>query len=202
MTCVNCGDEIHDVDTRWAFDEPYCEDCFSDCFNYCSRCDTVISRDNTHYSDDGDPYCSECWDEDYDDDAPKNPDVYEEDRELIVKLSRSWLEGKNIYHKLIYINDKDFHLQNIRNKVGLTQNPIYVFGLIDREDYQLSASQNIYDDVRQFALLHFPDVKITQGIGTNRLGVSLSLRASYQKEIIELIQQITSVEETAPAVNE
>jgi len=203
MRCENCDEELTDDQAHFAFDEPYCEECFDNQFTYCCRCDTVVSRsDITHYSDDGDPYCSDCWDEDYDDDAPNNPNVYEEDRDLIIHLSRSWLQGNNEYRRLIIINEKDYHLKTIRIKVGYTYRPLYVFGLIDRDEYQISASKNIIDEVKEYVLLNFTDIKVIEGIGTNRLGISLSLRENERKEIVSLIKKITSLKETALVVQQ
>ena len=114
--CTSCEAEIADSDVRWAFDEPYCDECFSESYNYCSRCDSVIYRSETHYNSDGDPYCSDCYDDDYDDDAPDNPEVYDSDRELIISLSRSWLQGKTETKRPIYINRKISFLRQSRIK--------------------------------------------------------------------------------------
>ncbi len=81
--CYNCEKELSDIDVRWACDQPYCEDCFFESYNYCSHRDSVIHRDEARYDSDGDCYCDDCYDEGYDDDAPNNPDVYDSDRELI-----------------------------------------------------------------------------------------------------------------------
>ena len=194
MTCNNCQEALTDNNAFYAFGEPYCEDCFSDYFNYCVRCDTVISRENSHYNDDGDSYCSDCWEDGYDDDAPDNPEVYEEDRDLIVNLSRGWLKTDYDTRRMISINSRDHHLKAIRNKVGLTHNRIYVFGLIDRDEYQLSASQDIIEEVREFAMLNLPDVTVVEALGAGRLGVSLSLRTLYSDEIISLIRMLTTEE--------
>ncbi len=70
MHCHNCDDELSDDQVRWAFEEPYCEDCFDNMFNYCCRCDGVIYRESAHYNDEGDPYCSDCYEDNFDDDAP------------------------------------------------------------------------------------------------------------------------------------
>ena len=83
-------------------------------------------RESAHYNDEGDPYCSDCYESNYDDDAPDNPDVTDTDRELVVKLSRSWLQGKIETRRPLFINDKDILLRTIKDKVGLVDNPIYV----------------------------------------------------------------------------
>ena len=202
MRCTNCDQEISNDEARYFCDEPYCEVCFDNSFTYCCRCDNPIDRSEVyHYSDDGDPFCTDCWYEEYDDEAPNNPAVYEEDREFIIHLSRSWLQGNNEYRRLIVINENDHHLKEIRSKVGYTYRPLYVFGLIDRDEYQLSTSKNIIDEVKEFVLLNFTGVKVNEGVGTNRLGICLSLRENERKEIVSLIKKITSLKETALVVN-
>ena len=112
MQCNNCERELQDDEARWAFDEPYCENCFDETFNYCSRCDSVIYRSETQYNSDGDPYCRDCFDEDFDDDAPNNPDVYDSDRELIINLSRRWLEGQTGCQKTYLHQQERYTSQN------------------------------------------------------------------------------------------
>ena len=199
MHCHNCEEELNDNQVRWAFEEPYCEDCFDNMFNYCCRCDGVIYRESAHYNDEGDPYCSECYESNYDDDAPDNPDVTESDRELVVKLSRSWLQGKIETRRPLFINDKDILLRTIKDKVGLVDSPIYVFGLTDRDEYQLSVSADLFDKVQIFFQLNDIKAIVVSGPGCNRLGISLSLRKNNQKEIIDLIKQITTIKELVPA---
>jgi len=199
MHCNNCEEDLHDDAVRWAFEQPFCEDCFDNLFNYCCRCDSVIYRENAHYNDDGDPYCSDCFQEDYDDDAPDNPDVTDTDREHVIKLSRSWLHGRVETRRPIFINDKDILLRTIKDKVGLVDNPIYVFGLVDREEYQISASSDLFDTVQGFLLTKQSTAKVISSPGCNRLGISLALRKNHQSEIIELIKTVTSVYQSVPA---
>lgn len=195
MHCHNCGEALSDDQVRWAFEDPYCGDCFDNMFTYCCRCDGVIYRENAHFNDDQDPYCNDCYEENYDDDAPENPDVFDSDRELIIKLSRSWLQGKIETRRPLFINDKDILLRTIKDKVGLVDTPIYLFGLSDRDEYQISASSDLFDSVQSF--VHLNDIKaiVVSSPGCNRLGISLSLRKNNQKEIIELIKNITTAKE-------
>ena len=192
MICTACNDEIPESEIRWDGDYAYCEDCFNERFDHCSRCDETISRDNTNYDDDGNPYCDNCYEQEHDDDAPDNPDVNESDREFIIQISRNWLQGKVEYKKLISINDKDYHLKAIKDKVGLVENPIYIFGLADRDEFQISASQNIIEDVKEALLLSGVQTIVNEGIGCNRLGISLSLRQNNLSQIVNLIKQITA----------
>ena len=48
-------------------------------------------------------------------------------------------------------------------------------------------------------LLNLPDVKVQEGFGINRIGISYSLRKNNSKEVIELIKSLTAVKETVPA---
>ena len=94
--CSSCG-ELLDLDEARSFaHEFYCESCFDDQFNYCSDCDTVISREYTSYDDDGNPYCDECYNNRFDEECPENPSVDDADRNLVIQLARNWLfNGKN-----------------------------------------------------------------------------------------------------------
>ena len=40
----------------------------------------LFIRESAHYNDEGDPYCNECYEDNYDDDAPDNPDVTDSDQ--------------------------------------------------------------------------------------------------------------------------
>ena len=189
MRCTNCEENIRDEGTRWAFDQPYCEECHNNLFTYCVHCDGEIYRNSAYFNADGEPYCEDCYDEDETDhDCPDNPEVYEEDRKDIIHLSRQWLEGKLETKKHISINKKDYFLNNIRAIVGLVGKPIYLFGLIDRDEYQISASQNIIDKVKE----HFQMFIITETGGVNRLGFSLTLRKTNQQQIADLIKSLTN----------
>jgi hypothetical protein len=196
MQCNGCERELQDDEVRWGFDEPYCENCFDETFNCCSRCDSVIYRDETQYNSDGDPYCHDCFEEDYDDDAPDNPEVYDSDRELIINLSRGWLQGKVDTKRPIYINQNDILLKVIKDKVGLVQNPIYLFGLIDRDEYQILASNDLLQEVQEFTILNNLQVKVVSTPGCKRIGISQSLRKNKQSQIIDLIKTLSTTKVT------
>ncbi len=193
--CNVCNCELEPHQIRTAYEDIYCEDCFSENYNYCQRCDEVISRDQTLWDHEGNPYCSECFQSDHDDECPDNPDVFESDRKLILQLSRDWLNGRCNHKSLIRINTKDFQLQKIKDKVGLVDVPIYLFGLIDREEYQLSVSSNLMGQVKEFILINGLELKINEGIGSNRIGISYSLRKDHLPIVIKLIKQLTEQKE-------
>jgi hypothetical protein len=195
MTCTNCNCEIPSHQVKYAFDDVLCEECFSENYNVCNRCDEVISRDQTLWDGDGNPYCNDCYQDDYDSDCPDNPDVYDSDRKLILQLSRDWLNGRCNHKSLIRINTKDFQLQKIKDKIGLVDIPIYLFGLIDRDEYQLTVSPNLMDQVKEFILINGLDLKINEGIGSNRIGICYSLRKDHLPTVVKLIKQLTEQKE-------
>lgn len=189
--CTGCMETIPEGEVRYAFDEAYCERCFDDLFTYCCRCDRLLNREDVQWDRDGDPHCSECFEEENDDESPDNPEVYDADRQLIVELSRGFLAGRLIKHSLIKVNKNDILLTKLRDKVGIVDNPVYVYGLIDREEYQLSVSQNLIDDTKEFILLHGLDWRINPDSGVNRIGISLTLRKNNLKDVVNLIRQTT-----------
>ncbi len=58
-----CYSELHDRD--------YCESCFSERVISCSECRDQIDPDSCYRSDEGDPYCNDCWDHREDGDLPR-----------------------------------------------------------------------------------------------------------------------------------
>ncbi|MFA6599291.1 MAG: LIM domain-containing protein [Ignavibacteriaceae bacterium] len=191
--CVSCNDVIRDSEIRWAFDDPYCESCFEEGYVYCSRCDGIVGRGDAHTDSNGDYYCSDCWDEQFDDDCPNNPHVSSADRTLIIELSRNWLLGKRTNRSLLKINKNDSMLPKIRDKIGLVEQPIYLFGLKDREEYDLSVSSNLIGSIKEFLLLNGLEWKVTEGVGCNRLGISLSLRQNNFSEVFKLVKYTTQL---------
>jgi len=197
--CHECNNILSEEEVRWAFDNPYCEDCFNNRFCYCCRCDDVLASGDAYIGDDGDSYCDDCWNENRDDECPENPDVDETDRALIVEISRSWLMEKSTNKTAISINTKDLHLQALRDKVGLTDEGLYVFGLKDREEYQVSASPDIFKDVLDYLEKHHPNLVLREGTGHRRLGVSLSLRTNSMKSLVRLVRGLTKTSEAVCA---
>lgn len=197
--CYECNNILSEEEVRWAFDNPYCESCFDNRYCYCCRCDDVLASDDAYVSDDGDSYCSNCWHGDLDEQCPENPDVDETDRALIVELSRNWLMGKSTRKAAISINAKDLHLKVLRDKVGLTDERLYVFGLLDRDEYQMTASSDIFDDVKEYLFYHHPHLVVQEATGRRRLGICLSLRANSMKSLVTLIRRLTKKTEAVCA---
>ena len=75
ITCVRCDNHFEEDEIKYAFEEPYCCDCFDERFTYCTRCDVIISNDDARYNDDGYAYCDECFVEE-DDFSPEEFDPF------------------------------------------------------------------------------------------------------------------------------
>jgi hypothetical protein len=198
MRCTNCNDVIPDGETRWAYEDAYCENCFNDSYTYCSACDSVVSRNEVVYNNSDDPLCNDCYQDAYDDDAPDNPEVTETDREYILTLSRNWLSGKIDFRRFININTKDFFLSEIRTKVGLIDSPVNLYGLKEREEYQITISPDLERNVKELLPESLKYYKIKSVEGVRRLGMSYNIRRDYRPEIIQLIKSLTVVKVEQP----
>lgn len=60
--CYSCNTGLHEDDTYWAFDEPYCEQCFYESYDYCERCGETHHKDDLIYTDDCVMLCKYCID--------------------------------------------------------------------------------------------------------------------------------------------
>jgi len=60
--CNNCGCNLYEGDIYWAYDEPYCDNCYSESYTGCYNCDETIELDssNTFYANDY-AYCERCF---------------------------------------------------------------------------------------------------------------------------------------------
>lgn len=191
FNCNSCECELDDDEIRWAYDLPYCINCFYENYNTCCNCGTTMDSDNTFYNDDGDTYCDDCYEYDYDPNCPDDPNVEDSDRELVINLCKNWLKNKSFTKSLLRINSKDHQLPLIRSKIGFVDRQIYIYGLIDRDEYQIKASPAIFNLVSQYVSLNNWDVTLAKDSGANRLGISYSIRNEKQEQLISLIKEIT-----------
>ena len=194
MRCTNCNDAITDEEVRWAFDDPYCESCFNDSYTYCSCCDSVTHRNEICYDNSDNPLCNDCYKEQNDDDSPENPAVDQSDREYILRLSRNWLAGKIDCRKFININTKDYFLSEIRTKVGLIDTPINLYGLKERDEYQITISPDLEKTVKELLPESLKYYKIQSVEGVRRIGLSYNIRKDFRPQIIQLIKLLTIVQ--------
>ena len=194
MRCTNCNNVLSDEETRFAFDDPFCESCFNDSYTYCSCCDSVVHRNEIVYDNSDNPLCNDCYSEQNDDDAPDNPEVDQNDREYILTLSRNWLAGKIDCRRFININTKDYFLSEIRTKVGLIDNPINLYGLKEREEYQITVSPDLDNSLRELLPESLKYYKIISVEGVRRIGLSYIIRKEFRPQIIWLIKSLTVVQ--------
>ena len=192
MTCNSCEREFDSDNMRWFGDDPYCEDCFFDSFTFCSRCEETIDREYVRYNSSDEAMCSDCYEEDEDPDAPDDPEVFDNQRNEIISLAKDWLTGKRP-KKLIKINHNDFLLPEIQAGVGLVSHSLYLYGLQDRDDYQIMASTNLFNRVSQYITLNNWNVKVAHDVGINRIGISRSIREAKLEDIINLLKELTTI---------
>jgi hypothetical protein len=195
--CANCGRVLEsEEEKRIAFDNYYCERCYDTLFASCSRCDMLIYDDEARYDNGGYCFCESCWEHENGSDIfPQNPEVGNLEREQIVNLSRNWLNGNVDYRTLIRINQRDYFLKTIQEKVGLVDKKIYCFGLIDRDEFQLRASSEIFEQVKEFIYLRGLYLIVEEVFIPRKLGISYSLRENNQDLIVELIREISTEKE-------
>lgn len=194
MRCTNCEQEISEDNARWYNDNPYCENCFFDSYTYCARCDEPIDREYCRYDSHDEAVCSDCYEDDYDEDAPDNPEIYDSQRNEIIALANDWLLGYKP-KRLIKISQNDYMLEEIQKQLGMVDKGLYLYGLQDRTEYQIKASENIIDKVKDFTDNNNWDVTVIPDTGINRLGISWILRDTRLPEIIDLLKELTLVNE-------
>ena len=188
--CSRCDCRISDEDTRWAFEEPYCDECFGIQFSYCDRCDAVIHAADGNYIQDT-CCCDDCYDKaNGEDDAPDNPVILPMDREEIVRLCRDWLYGKKKKRDFIKINPPDLELEKIREKVGRVSRPVYVYGLLDRTQYDFCITPDLREAVNEFLILNGIYWKYFEIEGTGRIGLCKRLRYDEFNTVIKLLKYL------------
>jgi hypothetical protein len=194
MRCSYCDGKISEDNYRTISDDQIiCDYCFEDYFCYCERCDEIINRENSHTDENGTRYCVECYDETEDPNCPNNPEVDETDRMEILSLSRNWLLNRKNCKRNLSIKSGDLQLKEIKELIGLVDHPIHIYGLRDREEYQLTVTKNLEIKVNEYITENNLDWKIkVMDEGESRMGLSLNLRLNLKDKLIELIKSITT----------
>ena len=194
MRCSTCEKEIDPDYARWYNDQPYCEDCFFETYTFCSRCDEPVERSYCRYDSNDEPVCDDCYEEDYDQDAPDNPEIFDSQRIEIITLAKDWLLGYKP-KRLIKISHNDYMLGEIQQKVGIVDKGLHLYGLQDRAEYQIKASNNIIEQVKDFTTKNNWEVIVISDTGVNRLGISWILRDTKLSDIVDLIKELTLIPE-------
>lgn len=197
--CSRCEGRISEEETRWAFEEPYCDECFGIQFSYCDRCESVIHASDGNYMHDL-CYCDDCYDKETgDNDAPDNPVILPFDREEIIKLCRDWLSGKKKKRHPIKINHEHSELDKIRQRVGRVSRPVYVYGLLDRTQYEFCISPDLREEVNEFLILNGIYWKYFEIEGFRRLGFCKRLRYGEFESVVKLLKYLCKARKKALA---
>jgi len=81
------------------------------------------------------------------------------------------------------------YLREIREAVGLISKSIYVYGLVDRDEYQIRATSDLFPTVETFVQRDLPDYSVLEEEGSRRLGLSLDIRTNHFGLITKLIKE-------------
>ena len=65
MHCHNCEEEVNDDAVRWAFEEPYCEECYNENYFNCNDCGDEVYREDTYIDYNGYAICNRCYSRHY-----------------------------------------------------------------------------------------------------------------------------------------
>ncbi|MCA0390091.1 MAG: hypothetical protein LCH52_16495 [Bacteroidetes bacterium] len=188
--CEACNEPLDEDEIWWAFEEPYCITCYRERFSTCSECDELLHAEDGHYTDDS-CLCDECYEKfGSDPEMPENPVILPNDREEILNLCRTWLYSKKKRKQMIKINSKDIGLSRIRELVGHVSKPVYVFGLVDREEYDVSVSIDLKDRLMEYRLLHGLPWRVIETDGNRRIGFTLKLRSESPEIIANLLKSL------------
>lgn len=121
------------------------------------------------------------------------PEMNEKEREKIITIATT----EKTYNNFNY---KDYYLYDIILEVGEVKFPIYIYGLIDRQEYEIRCTEDILKKLNKLKLANNNKMKTPKGEvnilieedEVKRLGISLDLRKNYRDFCIELIRKITN----------
>lgn len=98
-------------------------------------------------------------------------------------------------------NKNDEYLYDIVIEAGGANNPIYLYGLINREEFEIRCSEDVFFELISLGIADEKNMKVMTpkgmvGIviedGERRLGISHDLRKNHKNFCIELIRKITN----------
>lgn len=197
MQCVICDEELDSNSVRYAYHDPYCEDCFDDRYDYCFECCRIINLSNNDwYDDDDNRICSSCYNKRTN--GPKypiNPNVNDSDRTEVLKLAKQYVQTLGADKFTLRTKPGDYRMKEIAEAVGKISKPIYLFGIKDEKNYRILATQDILGLVVNYFedKAHIVDRKdIVQNKGYLRLGLDRALRAVHFDKCVELIKYINA----------
>jgi len=224
FSCSNCEELVHSDDVQTHNDTIYCQGCFdemfvccSDCSEYyhqdevydgicrhceeenyctCNSCENRIHRDDALYDEDDEPYCENCYRES-DDDIPKNPEIGNDELIATSLLCKAPIANCPTAIRC-WGNFKDVLIPNLIFKLGPVKHPVYLYGLKDREEYQLKLSVNVAGQIKKALAAHglTPEILITGH--ASRIGIARQLRQEHFSTILKVLKSALNETEDKP----
>ena len=77
--------------------------------------------------------------------------------------------------------------------MGLIDSPINLYGLKEREEYQITVSPDIEELLKERLPECLKYYKMQTVVGVRRLGLSYNIRKDFRSEIIQFLQSISTV---------
>lgn len=192
--CSHC-EELHQNDTMW---HDYCNRC-ADLYSECDECGDVSLSDDMEFDADGQQrLCAECVSKKGRNDMliEQNPPVTKETAEKLVAVLDRPLPKVGV--KKVSGNTGDYKISEIIKLVGEVKcHPFYIYGLIDRAEYQFAATRDIIQLVRVvLAKRNISHTAIIECKGTRKFGISYSYRCDTDL-CVDLVKEICESISTA-----
>lgn len=187
VCCDDCGEYSHsDNAYSTARNGSVCQSCYENHYFTCQRCDELYHNDDYR----GDGYCVNCYEEDEEDKFYLDPSeirvtdkTKEKLRALLKKPLPVSLPG------YCRGNEEDPYITQVIRAVGEVDFPVYLYGLIDREEHQLSLAAVL---LRKFQKSDWKRAfKAISNSSLNKIGVCLDLRKNQFNRIVRLIKYLT-----------
>jgi hypothetical protein len=185
--CDNCGEYIHsDNAYSTARNGSVCQNCYENHYFTCQRCDELYHNDDSR----GDGYCVNCYEEDEEDKFYLDPGeirvtdkTKEKLRALLKKPLPVSLPG------CCRGNEGDPYIAQIIRAVGEVDLPVYLYGLLDRKEHQISLPAVL---LQKFQKSEWRRAFKTIGNSSlNKIGICLDLRKNQFNRVVRLIKYLT-----------
>lgn len=185
--CDDCGAWVsNDEYYSTAYDTSICQICYENNYFYCERCEQIYHNDD--YGEDG--CCYHCCDEE------KNNGFYLSEEEIEISDEISKKLQKLLYKPLPTLNLRlcqgnlnDYRIRELISAVGEVLYPVYLFGLKDREKYEISLPHILFKRYKNSRWGYA--FKAIENSSINKIGISLNLRKNQFNRIVRLIKFLT-----------
>jgi len=187
VCCDDCGEHSHtDNAYTTARNGSVCHSCYENHYFYCQRCDELYHNDDYR----GDGYCVNCYDEDEEDKFYLDPTeirVTDKTKEKLCALLKKPLPVS--LPGYCRGNEGDPYITQVIRAVGEVDFPVYLHGLIDREEHQFSLAAPL---LRKFQKSDWKRAfKAIGNSSLNKIGICLDLRKNQFNRVVRLIKHLT-----------